>query len=373
MVRAGLADPVPSVRAEAARAMTSVDPAGGVDELLASVAEGGDVLEAAGEAMARSPARSIEAVRHLAEASAGRALESRRLGASIDSGGDDRLAMLRDSLLADSRRHALTAIRAAALLHDRGGISAALESLTGDDAAQRANALEVIETIGDRDLVRPLLALWEPARETGGDPGWRDEVTRAPDEWIRACAAWAAGPATAPGGSSGSPDAHRATATVGTDEGGPVTETLATLPLMERVLFLRRVPLFSGLPPQDLAPIATIASEHSYADADTIAEQGEPGDEMHIIVTGYVMVIVREPSGHQQVLAVRAAGDVIGEMAVITSMPRMASLAAKGPVRLLSIGRRPFEAMLRERPETSLALMRVLCQRLADRDATAAT
>ncbi len=152
-----------------------------------------------------------------------------------------------------------------------------------------------------------------------------------------------------------------------------MTETLATMPLMERVLFLRRVPLFSDLPPQDLVPIATIASEHSYGDADTIAEQGEPGDEMHIIVAGYVMVIVREPSGHQQVLAVRAAGDVIGEMAVITSGPRMASLAAKGAVRLLSIGRRPFEAMLRERPETALALMRVLCQRLADRDATVAS
>jgi CRP-like cAMP-binding protein len=156
-------------------------------------------------------------------------------------------------------------------------------------------------------------------------------------------------------------------------EGGPVTETLATVPLMERVLFLRRVPLFSDLPPQDLLPIATIASEHSYADADTIAEQGEPGDEMHIIITGYVMVILREPNGHRQVLAVRAAGDVIGEMAVITSGPRMASLAAKGAVRLLSIGRRPFEAMLRERPETSLALMRVLCQRLADRDARMTT
>ena len=148
-----------------------------------------------------------------------------------------------------------------------------------------------------------------------------------------------------------------------------MTETLATLPVMERVLFLRRVPLFADLPPQDLMPIAAIASEHSFADADTIAEQDEPGDEMHIIVSGYVMVILRQQDGHQQVLAVRSAGDVIGEMAVITSGPRMASLAAKGPVRLLSIGRRQFESMLRERPETSLALMRVLCQRLADRDA----
>jgi hypothetical protein len=370
ILRAGLDDTAPSVRAEAARAITGVDPIGGVDELLSRVTLGGDVLEAAGEAMARAPARSADAVRRLAETSAERALESRRLGDSIDIGGDERRAMLRDSLLADSRRHALVAIRAAALLGEGGGISTALESLTGDDPAQRANALEVIEMIADHDLVRPLLALWEPSSAAGAYADWADRLARDPDEWIRTCAAWAVDPATEHRATDPSPTPTAATTVI---EGGPVTETLATVPLMERVLFLRRVPLFSDLPPQDLLPIATIASEHSYADADTIAEQGEPGDEMHIIITGYVMVILREPNGHRQVLAVRAAGDVIGEMAVITSGPRMASLAAKGAVRLLSIGRRPFEAMLRERPETSLALMRVLCQRLADRDARMTT
>jgi CRP-like cAMP-binding protein len=46
----------------------------------------------------------------------------------------------------------------------------------------------------------------------------------------------------------------------------------------------------------------------------------------------------------------------------------MASLAAKGPVRLLSIGRRSFESMMRDRPDTALALLRDLCQRLTDRE-----
>jgi HEAT repeat protein len=381
LARAALTDPAASVRAEAARTMAERDPIQGVDELLAIVDGGGEVLEAAREAMRRAPERSAAAVRHLAEVSASRALESRRLRDSIDGEADARLTMLRDSLSTDSQRHAVTAIRAAALLRGGGAISTALESLTADDPAQRANALEVIETMGDHELMRPLLALWESGRGAVGHPDWRERLLRDPDEWIRACAAWATEPlgATAADGSTtDSPtDVSERTDDEARDEarekeGVPVTETLATLPLMERVLFLRRVPLFTDLPPQDLVPIASIASEQSFADADTIAEQGEPGDEMHIIVTGYVLVILREPAGHQQVLAVRAAGDVIGEMAVITGGVRMASLAAKGTVRLLSIGRRPFEAMLRERPETALALMRVLCQRLADRDATAA-
>jgi HEAT repeat protein len=384
LARAALTDPAASVRAEAARTMAERDPIDGVDELLAIVDGGGEVLEAAGEAIRRAPERSAAAVRHLAEVSASRALESRRLRDSIDGEADARLTMLRDSLSIDSQRHAVTAIRAAALLRGGGAISTALESLTADDPAQRANALEVIETMGDHELMRPLLALWESGRGAGGHPDWRERLLQDPDEWIRTCAAWATEPLYAPAAdgsttetpgdvSGGTEDeAEDEAEEEAEDQGGvPVTETLATLPLMERVLFLRRVPLFTDLPPQDLVPIASIASEQSFADADTIAEQGEPGDEMHIIVSGYVLVILREPGGHQQVLAVRAAGDVIGEMAVITGGVRMASLAAKGTVRLLSIGRRPFEAMLRERPETALALMRVLCQRLADRDAAA--
>jgi HEAT repeat protein len=355
LARIGLSDPAPSVRSEASRTLLSVDPVGGIEELIA--AAGAGELEAAEEALSSAPERVGAVARRLAAESGGRAIESRRLADSIELEGDERLEVLRDSLLAASRTDALTAIRAVALLHDRGAISFALESLSGADRTQWANALEVIETVADHDLVRPLLPLWEPGRSQDAPRDWRDRVLRHPDDWIRTCAAWATAAATAPT----------------TTQGGEMTETLTTLPIVERVLFLRRVPLFADLSPQDLVPIATIASEHSFVDADTIAEQGEPGDEMHIIVTGYVMVILREPDDHQQVLAVRSSGDVIGEMAVITSGPRMASLAARGPVRLLSIGRRQFEAMLRERPETALALMRVLCQRLADRDAAPPT
>ena len=142
-------------------------------------------------------------------------------------------------------------------------------------------------------------------------------------------------------------------------------ETLATLSPMERVLFLRKVPLFAELAPPDLLPIATIAEEATFADGDAITEQGQPGDVMFVIVSGDVDVVATEPSG-RRLLATRSSGDAVGEMALLTSEPRMAALVARGPVRVLSIGRRNFEAILRERPETSLGVIRVLCQRLAE-------
>ncbi len=58
-----------------------------------------------------------------------------------------------------------------------------------------------------------------------------------------------------------------------------MARTLATLNLMERVLFLRKVPLFAGLAPQDLERIAEVAAEDAYGDGDTITAEGDPGTE----------------------------------------------------------------------------------------------
>ena len=140
-----------------------------------------------------------------------------------------------------------------------------------------------------------------------------------------------------------------------------MTHTLSTtVPLVERVICLRKVPLFASLPPEDLQPLAAVAGEQVFSDGELLAERGEPGDTMYVIVEGEVAVLGPE----DEQLALRGAGDFIGEMAVISSQPRTASLRALSPVRVLEIHKPAFESILRERSETALALMRVLCNRL---------
>jgi HEAT repeat protein len=372
----GLDDPAPSVRAEAVRALAAIDPGAALEPLGEAMADHNPaVRDAVAEALAAigptavprvvsclfEPDRQLGAlaalerlplngsadeVRQFAAESVARAVDSHRLTGLIEEDGDDRLALLKASLLARSQREAVIGLRAAALLGDRSAISVALESISVTDPAQRANALEVIETVGETALVRPLLQMWDAAPRRGSDFGLIEHLRNDADDWIRACAEL-----------------------VVAGQGGAMTRTLTTLPLMERVMFLRKVPLFADLPPPDLKPIASIAEEDAFADGETIAEEGGAGDSMYIIVSGEVSIIVgRSDQREERVLAVRAAGDVIGEMAVIASQPRMASLVARGPVRVLTISQREFAAILRERPETSIAVIRVLCHRLAARD-----
>jgi CRP-like cAMP-binding protein len=75
---------------------------------------------------------------------------------------------------------------------------------------------------------------------------------------------------------------------------------------------------------------------------------------------------VRAGSGAERTVAVRSEGDVVGEMAIVTNEPRMADLVARRAVRVLSIERRRFESILRERPETSLGVIRVMSRRLTE-------
>ena len=140
-----------------------------------------------------------------------------------------------------------------------------------------------------------------------------------------------------------------------------MTHTLTTtVPLVDRVIFLRKVPLFAALPPQDLEPIAAVAEEYLFPEGEMLAAEGEPGDTMYVIVEGEVRVL----GSDGEELAVRGPGDFIGEMAVILSRPRTASLLASSAVRVLELRKAAFEAILRERPETAIAMMHVLCERL---------
>jgi HEAT repeat protein len=367
---AALADQDAGVRAEALRAIAAVAPEAALSALTKALGDGDPRVRAAavdGLAEVGAPAcdavsdalfdhRSEEALaalerlpldgaaerlRRFASAAVDRSIEDTRLRDALGSPNGDAIDLLRRSLEARAERNAVDALRAVALLGDRGAVSAAIENLTVSDPAQRANALEVIETVGEPAIVRPLIALWEPRHIGERDARVIEQLRNDNDEWIRACAEYASA----------------------TMKGAAMTRTETTIPLVERVVFLRKAPLFAALPPQDLQPIAEVAEEHVFAEGDLIAAEGEPGDTTYVIVEGEADVIAGDRS-----LAVRGPGEVIGEMSVISSRPRVASLQAKSDVRVLEIHKGAFEAILRERPETALALMRVLCERLAPYD-----
>jgi CRP/FNR family transcriptional regulator len=88
---------------------------------------------------------------------------------------------------------------------------------------------------------------------------------------------------------------------------------------------------------------------------------------MFIIVSGEVEVSqTQDAKKAPEILAFRHPGDYVGEMAILDQEPRMATLIARGEVRLLCLKQKQLEGIMRERPEISLGLMRVLSRRLRE-------
>jgi CRP/FNR family transcriptional regulator len=86
---------------------------------------------------------------------------------------------------------------------------------------------------------------------------------------------------------------------------------------------------------------------------------------MFIIVSGEVRVLTTR--NQQEVeIARRKAGEYVGEMALISKEPRSATLTSIGNVRALCIDQKSFESLLRDRPDVSLAVIQVLCERLKE-------
>jgi CRP-like cAMP-binding protein len=92
-------------------------------------------------------------------------------------------------------------------------------------------------------------------------------------------------------------------------------------------------------------------------------EEGQPGDYMYVVQSGEVE-IRRRVGDTDRVLAVLAAGEFFGEMAILSGRPRSATAVIRSDARLLVIEGKTFEAMLRARPEIALRIIRSQAARL---------
>jgi len=142
-------------------------------------------------------------------------------------------------------------------------------------------------------------------------------------------------------------------------------DTLKTVSIFERILLLREIPIFADLSPEDLKRVAEIAREQWYPQNSAIFQQGDEGNMMFVIVEGNVQV-VRTIDGKDQIWAERGPGDFVGEMAIIESAPRSATLHTQSEVRVLAIDDETFKGILRERPNVSFAVLRSISRRLRE-------
>ncbi|MCX7071951.1 MAG: DUF1003 domain-containing protein [Gammaproteobacteria bacterium] len=129
---------------------------------------------------------------------------------------------------------------------------------------------------------------------------------------------------------------------------------------------LRRVPLFAELPEQDLLGIAERMTPRRLAAGETLFVRGEPGAALYVVVRGSVRVLLpaARPGLKPVVLEQLGAGEFVGEMALIDSAPRMASVDSPGGAELLELTRDNLMRQLDGSPRVGVAMLAIMSKRL---------
>jgi CRP-like cAMP-binding protein len=129
---------------------------------------------------------------------------------------------------------------------------------------------------------------------------------------------------------------------------------------------LRAIPMFAEVDDEHLGRIAEVAGPFEVGPGHVLAERGQPGSGMFVVVEGTVEVDV--PGSSPVSLG---PGEFFGELALLADTERSARVRAVTAVTGLAIDRAAFLGLLHEEPRIALAMLPVLARRLATLEARA--
>jgi CRP-like cAMP-binding protein len=130
---------------------------------------------------------------------------------------------------------------------------------------------------------------------------------------------------------------------------------------VDRLLFVRRVPIFQELRDDFIVRLASVMDEWSFGANHTIFRQGEEGRSLFIVISGRVKVHIEDRQ-----LAIFPQGESFGEMAVFDAQPRSATATTLEPSYCLELTQEQLHDAIEETPEIALNIIRVLSRRIRD-------
>jgi len=110
--------------------------------------------------------------------------------------------------------------------------------------------------------------------------------------------------------------------------------------------FLTKVPILAGLTEYEQLTIADSLIEEHYSNGDIMVTQGEPGNKFYIIKEGVASCTQQDADGKVQEVARLEQSAYFGEIALLTSKPRQATVTAAGELVVLTMDRKTFKRVM---------------------------
>jgi diguanylate cyclase (GGDEF)-like protein len=119
-----------------------------------------------------------------------------------------------------------------------------------------------------------------------------------------------------------------------------------------------RIAILEGLPAADRAEVAGRMKTRSCRRGEILFREGDPGDELFVILSGSVTVTVKPNEGGEITLSELTAGTFLGEMSIVEQAPRSATCRASTDCELLTLHAGDFLDLIRSRPRAAAAVLR---------------
>ena len=127
-----------------------------------------------------------------------------------------------------------------------------------------------------------------------------------------------------------------------------------------KIELLKNVPLFAHLNKRALQDVAQIADEIDLPAGKEMATEGDRGREFVVLLEGEAEVT----KGGKRINTMKN-GDFFGEIALVTKMPRTATVQATTDVHVLVITERAFDSLVKKSPEVARGVAEALAERVA--------
>lgn len=128
---------------------------------------------------------------------------------------------------------------------------------------------------------------------------------------------------------------------------------------------LDRIGIFSELSKKERKAVARLMTEVEVAEGTTLTKQGDPGREFMIIQHGTARVVIDGVT-----VAHLGPSDFLGELAIISGLPRTATVTATSPMVLEVLNRREFLSLLDESASLSRKILVGAVKRLQENEQT---
>jgi CRP/FNR family cyclic AMP-dependent transcriptional regulator len=97
---------------------------------------------------------------------------------------------------------------------------------------------------------------------------------------------------------------------------------------------------------------------------DVVVMEGDPSDHVQVLVSGWVRVSTIVEDGREVLFGLRGPGEVLGDLAAVTGLPRTASVRAIEPCTVFQLTGAEFVDVLHTRPEIAIATIKTVATRL---------